>query len=108
MCRAYDPWPGTFANIDDKTYKFWKFELADFGKDARRSLNLDNSSSGGAKPGEIVYVDDDSFIIACGSDGVERIRVLEIQAPGKRRMRTDEFLRGNKIIKGMRFDAKEA
>lgn len=108
MCRAYDPWPGTFANIDDKTYKFWKFELADFGKDARRSLNLDNSSSGGMKPGEIVYVDDDSFIIACGSDGVERIRVLEIQAPGKRRMRTDEFLRGNKIIKGMRFDAKEA
>ena len=104
MCRAYNPWPGTFASIDDKNYKFWKFELADFGKDTGSSVTLDDSSSSGVMPGEIVEIDSDSFVIACGSDGTERIRVLEIQAPGKRRMSTDEFLRGNKILKGMRFD----
>lgn len=105
MCRAYDPWPGTFAKIDDKTYKFWKFDLCDLNEHTKESQNeLNSSSADSAMPGEIIEVDSGSFVIACGSDGCERIRVLEIQAPGKRRMRTDEFLRGNKLVKGMRFN----
>lgn len=104
MCRAYNPWPGTFASIEDKTYKFWKFDIVNPASDDSVRLN---EADAGLKinyvPGEIVEVSADRLVIACGIYGEERISVLELQAPGKKRMNIEDFLRGNKISKGMKF-----
>ncbi len=92
MTRAYNPWPGTFAKIHDNTYKFWKVEVV---------RCIDDASS--KAPGEIVGIDKESFTIACGDDGRERLKVLEVQAPGKKRMKTGDFLRGNRLRTGEIF-----
>lgn len=104
MCRAYDPWPGTFANIADKTYKFWKFDVVNsVGADDFKMNETDNDYKINSVPGEIIEVSDDRLVIACGIYGNERIRVLELQAPGKKRMNVEDFLRGNKISEGIKF-----
>lgn len=104
MCRAYDPWPGTFASIGDKNYKFWKFEVLNPEcADNLSKIARDNGSKANFNPGEILEVSSDGLVVACGKFGNERIRVLELQAPGKKRMKVEDFLRGNKISKGMRF-----
>lgn len=103
MCRAYNPWPGTFASIGEKTYKFWKFDVVSPASDNIKP----NEAAAGLKnnyvPGEIVEASCDKLVIACGIYGEERIRVLEIQAHGKKRMNIGDFLRGNKINNGMKF-----
>lgn len=104
MCRAYDPWPGTFASIGDKTYKFWKFKLVNsVSSDNVKVKDEDFYFKTNVVPGEIVEVTADRLVIACGIYGEERISVLELQAPGKKRMNIEDFLRGNKISKGMKF-----
>lgn len=103
MCRAYNPWPGTFASIGEKTYKFWKFDVVSPASDNIKP----NEAAAGLKnnyvPGEIVEASGDKLVVACGIYGEERISVLELQAPGKKRMNIGDFLRGNKISKGMKF-----
>ena len=104
MSRAYDPWPGTFASIGDKMYKFWKFDVVDSVSDENIKANdTDNDTIPFFTPGEIVEVSGDRLVVACGINGEERISVIEIQAPGKKRMNVGDFLRGNKISKGMKF-----
>lgn len=104
MCRAYNPWPGTFASIGDKMYKFWKFDVVDsVSAENIKTNDTDNDTIPFFTPGEIVEVSGDRLVVACGINGEERISVIEIQAPGKKRMNVGDFLRGNKISKGMKF-----
>lgn len=98
MTRAYNPWPGTYAKIKNNLYKFWKIESI---RDTRIS-NVGNLSEN-FLPGEIVFVGKDMFTVACGEKGNERLNVLEIQAPGKKRMKTGDFLRGNRLEVGELF-----
>lgn len=49
-----------------------------------------------AQDGEIV--DEDTFTVKCGDGGL--ITFLEVQPEGKKRMKTEDFLRGKKIAKG--------
>ena len=104
MSRAYDPWPGTFASIGDKMYKFWKFDVVDsVSAENIKANDTDNDTIPNFTPGEIVEVSGDRLVVACGIYGEERISVIEIQTPGKKRMNVGDFLRGNKISKGMKF-----
>ncbi len=79
--RAFDPWPGTYAYIGGKPFKIWKAEA------------IPNFVSG-SEPGTIVAVDKCHIDIAAGS-GI--LRVLEVQAPGRKRVAAGEFLKGNYI-----------
>ncbi|MDD6190867.1 MAG: methionyl-tRNA formyltransferase [Firmicutes bacterium] len=78
--RAYDPWPGSFAYIGDKMYKIWKAEVV-----SEKTLE---------EGGTVIREGKDYLDIACGG---EILRITEIQAPGKKRVSTGEFLRGNTI-----------
>lgn len=78
--RAYDPWPGSFAYIGDKMYKIWKAEAV-----SEKTLE---------EGGTVIREGKDYLDIACGG---EILRITEIQAPGKKRVSTGEFLRGNTI-----------
>ena len=85
-------------------YKFWKFDVEDSVSDENIKANdTDNDTIPIFTPGEIVEVSGDRLVVACGINGEERISVIEIQAPGKKRMNVGDFLRGNKISKGMKF-----
>ena len=45
---------------------------------------------------------DDTLHVACGDGGAVRLHAL--QKPGSRAMEADDFLRGNKVAKGTRFE----
>lgn len=80
MIRAFDSWPGTYADMNGKTIKFWEAEIVDEKTDADF--------------GEILDVRDDGIYISAGG-GV--LRMTQIQMPGRKRVSVKEFLRGNSI-----------
>ena len=80
MIRAFDPWPGSFAFAGEKMLKFWKAEALEETSDAAAGTVLEAANG---------HID-----IACG-EGI--LRVLEIQAPGKKRTAVGEYLKGNSI-----------
>lgn len=86
--RAYNPWPGSFAFLGDKTYKFWKAEVPAAEETAGRDL--------GEKPVP-------GTVLAAGKQGLEIatglgiLRVTELQAPGRKRVPAADYFRGNSI-----------
>ncbi len=89
--RAFDPWPGAQTRFagdagTEKVLKIWKADAV-AGKCALR-------------PGEIAKTDKSWLEIAAG-DGV--LRVLEVQAEGRKRLATGEFLRGFPMGAGTKF-----
>ena len=78
--RAYDPWPGTFAEMNGKTFKLWKAQA------------LGESTE--APCGTVVAAGKEGLDISAGG---RILRVTQLQAPGKKRMETGDFLRGNSI-----------
>lgn len=63
-----------------------------------RSEILDKIAPDG-EAGEII--DEKNFTVRCGDGG--QIRFLEVQPEGKKRMKTEDFLRGKKLAKGERL-----
>lgn len=78
--RAFDPWPGTFAMLEDKPIKITRAEA-----EASRSAKA---------PGVVLVCDKNGILVSCGEGA---LRVLEIQPPGKRRMSACEYLAGHCI-----------
>lgn len=83
--RGLSPFPGAW------------FELPGEKAPVRvKVLRATRGQASGA-PGSVL---DDNLTIACG-DGA--IRIIELQRAGKQPMKADEFLRGNKLSRGMRL-----
>ncbi|MBR3017482.1 MAG: methionyl-tRNA formyltransferase [Clostridia bacterium] len=80
--RGLTPWPGTsFTWGDNETVKVWKAEEAE---------------NPGKAPGEILCADaKNGLVIAAGENAV---RVLELQAPGGKRMNAKDYLRGHPVV----------
>lgn len=88
--RAYDPWPALYSYLNGKQMKFFRAEvLADEEKH---------------EPGVISAVDKNSFTVDCGRG---RLRILEVQLQGKKRMSAGDFLRGTGVSKGDRLTKGE-
>lgn len=82
IIRGYNPMPTSYINIDDMNIKLYK------------SAVLDESVEG--EYGKIVSADDkNGFKILCGDNKI--IKILELSAPGKKKMKAEEFLRGYKF-----------
>ena len=80
--RGLNPWPATSTDvISGDTVKIY------------RSAVLDKTVS--AQPGTIVAAGKEGIDIACGDGKV--LRVLELQAPGSRRMAAADYLRGHPL-----------
>ena len=78
--RAFDPWPGSYTEMNGKTYKLWK------------AVALDQKTDAAA--GTVVAAGKDGLDISAGG---RILKVTQIQAPGKKRMETGDYLRGNVI-----------
>src|SRR6266513_3595228 len=76
--RAFDPWPGSFMEIDHRNLKIFSATIVD------RS----------GKPGQISR-NENELIVAAGEGALS---LGEVQLEGKRRMSAAEFLRGHSWI----------
>ncbi len=74
------PWPVATMELECKSFRVFGAEYTDMKT--------------GKAPGAVVKADD-ALVIAC-ADG-QCLAITELQAPGKKRMRAADFLRGHKI-----------
>ncbi|MBR7552826.1 methionyl-tRNA formyltransferase [Allobacillus sp. GCM10007491] len=77
--RGLHPWPVAYTTYKDQTIKIWWAE------------KVEQTSNG--KPGEILRVEDGLFI---GTADGKQLNITELQPSGKKRMKTEDFLRGSK------------
>jgi methionyl-tRNA formyltransferase len=85
--RGMTPWPGAYARLGGQVVKIFCVREDSAGSDA--------------PPGTIVRIAGDGIYVATG--GAIAV-ITDLQAPGKRRMEAGEFVRGNRIPVGSRFD----
>jgi methionyl-tRNA formyltransferase len=84
--RAYDPKPGAFTTRGGEELKLFGAVATDEAGD-----------EGGARAGQVLEIGQAGMLVACG-DGA--VRVLQVQAPGKRRISALEFARGRGVAVG--------
>lgn len=84
LIRGMNPWPSAYTYYKGKQLKIWNAEPV--AEDA-----------GTYAPGEVIAVSKDSVEVAAGEG---RIRIMELQLEGKKRMSTHDFLLGVKIQPG--------
>jgi methionyl-tRNA formyltransferase len=86
MTRAYDPWPVARTRLGGEEMLIWRAAVED-------------AESSGGRPGTIVSVALHP-IVQCG---VGRLRLIEVQAPGRKRIPAADFFRGKRIAAGARL-----
>ncbi|WP_116137237.1 methionyl-tRNA formyltransferase [Trinickia diaoshuihuensis] len=91
--RAFDPFPGGVATLEDGTaFKVWAAEPA-------------HATSAGVEPGTILAVSADGVVVACGEGA---LRLTQLQKPGGKRLPAREFLAGTALQAGQRLKLPEA
>jgi methionyl-tRNA formyltransferase len=88
LVRGLDSWPGAYSLWKDRELKIWRTKVVP----RPSSVNEKRLT-----PGEIIEVSKKTVIIQTGMGCIE---ILEIQLPGKKRMKVEEFLRGNRLEVG--------
>jgi methionyl-tRNA formyltransferase len=88
--RAFIEWPACYSYLDGQQIKFYKAEV------------LAEEPDG--EPGTVSRTDKTSYTVNCRSG---KLRVLEQQLQGKKRMSAGDFMRGHKLSAGDRFGAEE-
>ncbi|MGN1083749.1 MAG: methionyl-tRNA formyltransferase, partial [Lachnospiraceae bacterium] len=87
LIRGLNPWPSAYTYWKGKTLKFWSAAVSYDRFDA-------------CPCGTLVSVEDGMLWIMTGN-GILKVR--ELQPEGKRRMTTEEFLRGYPLTPGLVF-----
>ena len=88
--RAFIEWPACYSWLEGQQVKFYKGEVVDEAPDG--------------EPGTVSSTDRQSYTINCGEG---KLRVLEQQLQGKKRMSAGDFMRGHSLARGDRFGAEE-
>ena len=82
--RGLYPWPGAYTTMDGGVLKVWVSRISDLQTDAT--------------PGAVVKADaKEGLFVACGT-GV--LQIVELQAPGSKRMNARDYLRGKPMQTG--------
>jgi len=76
--RAFDPWPGAWTKIDNSRVKLFSAFVVD---ETRTTKN----------PGRVVGLEEDFIKVETGAG---LVGIGELQAPGRKRLRAGEFVRG--------------
>lgn len=86
LIRGLNPWPSAYTKLQGKTLKIWKAAvLPEYSQEA---------------PGQITEVTKDSIVVQTGQG---RLKILELQLEGKKRMDAASFLRGYALKEGEIF-----
>lgn len=95
LTRGLNPIMGTYSMLNNKKIKFWKIQIP---KAEEIIFEFDNNSV----PGTIIYSNEKQGLFIKTIDGL--IKVLEIQGENAKRMPIGDFLRGNKLNIGEKFE----
>lgn len=87
LVRGLNPIMGAYSFLNDKKIKFWKVKY----------INQNTYK----QPGEVIIANSKDGLQIATMDGI--ISVLEIQGENSKRMKIDDYLRGNKIDVGEKF-----
>lgn len=79
--RAFNPFPGAYGELDGMAMKFWAADLV--------------PGAASAEPGRILRADADGIVVGTGAGA---LRLLEVQAPGRRRMNVADFLNAHQYL----------
>jgi methionyl-tRNA formyltransferase len=82
--RAFQPWPGATAERRGQALRLWRAAAVSMADDS-------------ASPGTVLALDRDGPLVRTGRGA---LRLLEVQAAGKRRMRAAEWARGARLQPG--------
>ncbi|HEY6882239.1 MAG TPA: methionyl-tRNA formyltransferase [Polyangiales bacterium] len=85
--RGFYPWPGAFANLQDKRVKI------------HRTRMVTRTGQLGAA-GRVLQADGDGIVVACGEGA---LRIEELQLDGKKRVSAQAFLAGHPLAAGASF-----
>lgn len=85
LVRGLNSWPSAYTHWNGKVMKIWR-------------AKAEGSGAGHEKPGTVVEIGKQDFAVQT-KDGI--LRVYEVQIPGKKRMETGAFLRGNAMEPGV-------
>lgn len=86
--RGYNPFPGASSSVNDTPIRVWQ-------------VSVREGVSG--KPGEVLAVEKNALVVACGSDALS-LEVL--QRPNAKALPASQFLQGFHIKAGDRFVAR--
>lgn len=89
LVRGLNPIMGTYSYLDGKKIKFWKVDVLLLGNE-----NVEN--------GTILKSNSKDGLYIKAKDGI--IKVLEIQAENAKKMNIGDFLRGNALEVGKKFE----
>ena len=85
LINGLNPWPCVSVPLAGERMKLLRADIAE----------------GNGKPGTVLKADPKNGLwIACGNGAV---RIIEVQAPGGKRMRAEDYLRGHEIPEGTSF-----
>ncbi|WAC75742.1 methionyl-tRNA formyltransferase [Roseateles sp. SL47] len=88
--RAFDPFPGGVAQLDEESLKIWRAEVV-------ASVDALPAST---QPGDILSVTAEGPVVACGQGAV---RLLELQRAGGKRLPAAAFLQSRPLRPGERL-----
>ncbi len=84
--RGFSPWPGAFTSVKGKSLKVHAGGV------------VETQGDGARRPGEVYSVSGSAINVVCGAGSLYGI--TELQLEGKRRMKTEDLLRGFRIESG--------
>ena len=88
LVRGLNSWPGAYTYLNGEKYKIWQTVLT--------------SQKSTAAAGTIVAADKNSGLLVATGD--ELLKIVELQAPGKKKMKAADFLNGHSIKLPANFD----
>lgn len=88
LVRGLNSWPGAYTFMDEAKYKIWRTRRT--GKPAEMPA------------GTIVQADKKAGLFVAAGDEV--LEILELQAPGKKRMRAVDYLNGHEFAPQAKFN----
>ena len=89
LVRGLNPIMGAYSYLNGKKIKFWKVEVEE-----------DTNSK--QENGTVIKANDKDGLYIKAKDGV--LKIIEIQGENAKRMNANDFLRGNKIEIGQKFE----
>ncbi len=102
LTRGFNPMMGTYALLNHKKIKFWKVQAITETDFKNMIQDKEILSYQTAKNGSVLLADEKIGLFIKTKDGI--ISVIEIQGENAKRMKINDFLRGNKIALGEKFE----
>ena len=90
LVRGLNSWPGAYTVHEGQKFKIW------------RTVLTGETVTAGTTAGEILIADSSHGLKVAAGDG-QVLAITELQAPGKKKMQVQDYLRGNSLAAGSCF-----